>query len=303
MPRTRSLKPSFFTDAELALFPPLHRIAFEGLWVWADRRGVLDDKPRELKVQILPFDSADFDSILTDLCRPKSDGSPGFIRRYQVGGKRFIHIRKFLAHQNPHLKETKFSHIPDPPEEALDEPGLSPGKPGAEPEQAPGQSAGNGNGNGSLVLGLGSGSLVVGGGSQEPPAANPLSAMSALSIPAVVAGAEPDKRAQGSPMRHVPAIPEKPTKPDDSWDGDDFIAWMQTKRFEEGFPPDKRHARRFVCDWFNAALMAGFVLKDLRLGFCKFGGDPYWLERSLPIAGFVAQWGDYVQKSEVKRAS
>lgn len=164
MPRTRSLKPSFFTDAELTLFPPLHRIAFEGLWVWADKRGLLEDKPRELKVQILPFDNVDFDAILTDLCRPKSDGGPGFIRRYQVNGKRYIHIRKFLDHQKPHFKETEFAHVPAPPEETRVEPGLSPGKSSADPEQAQGQSAGSGF----LVLGSGNGSLVLGAGSPEP---------------------------------------------------------------------------------------------------------------------------------------
>lgn len=175
MPRTRSLKPSFFTDAELTLFPPLHRIAFEGLWVYADKRGVLEDKPRELKVQILPFDDVDFDAILTDLCRPKSDGSLGFIRRYQVGGKRYIHIRKFLAHQKPHIKETKFELVPDPPpEETPAEPGpnpgkvsTSPGQSGAQPGPTPGQSAG------SLVLGSWSGSLVLGAGSPEPRPAPP----------------------------------------------------------------------------------------------------------------------------------
>lgn len=115
MPRTRSLKPTFFTDVDIAELPPLHRLAFQGLWCQADRRGILEDKPRQLKVSILPFDECDFEKILTDLAQPKANGlRPGFIVRYQVGGRRLMWIPSFVGHQHPHRDE-KPTELPEPP--------------------------------------------------------------------------------------------------------------------------------------------------------------------------------------------
>jgi hypothetical protein len=261
MPRTRSLKPSYFTDAELTLFPPLHRIAFEGLWVWADKRGLLEDKPRELKVQILPFDNVDFDAILTDLCRPKSDGSPGFIRRYQVNGRRFIHIRKFLSHQKPHIKETIFEHVPPPPEETPDEPGLNPGQPSAQPGPALGQSAG------SLVLGIGSGngSLVLGAGVAPPP--NPIAAMSGIQAPPSIAqGAHPERRA--SPGADI-----------------EFFAWSQERRSaaRPGLIPEAPPST--YAAWFrNAAEAVSGDVDRLRNAWLWWLKDDWGASRNPPFA-------------------
>ena len=295
MARTRSLKPSFFTDAELTLFPPLHRLAYEGLWCWADRRGVLEDKPRELKVQILPFDECDFDAVLSDLSRPKPDGSPGFIRRYQINGKRYLHIRKFLAHQKPHPKETEFLMPGPPPEEAAAEPIPSRGKTLADPEQATGQSGG------SLVLGFGS--LVLGVGSTEThPAADGVRAMSGLSAPVV---AQQAKGLVDGGKANFPRAPEKPTKDVDLWDGDDLWAWAQAKRNEAGLAPE-RGKPRDLGSWFSACLMQGTSVQTLRLAFVAFGNDPYWTDPArkppLPFAGFISQWERFAPQ-EVSRVA
>lgn len=107
MPRIRSIKPEFFTDADVGELPPLHRLLFAGLWCHQDKEGRCEDKPKELKVKILPYDDVDADSMFWDL------HERGFIIRYEAGGRRFIATVKFPEHQRPHRDE-KPSEIPPP---------------------------------------------------------------------------------------------------------------------------------------------------------------------------------------------
>lgn len=106
MPRLRTIKPEFFKNETLCSLPPHHRLAFAGLWCWADRAGRLEDRPTRLRVEIFPYEAVDMDAILTDLMRT------GFIRRYQAGEGRYIQIRKFAKHQYPHKTE-RSSTIPE----------------------------------------------------------------------------------------------------------------------------------------------------------------------------------------------
>lgn len=106
MPRLRTIKPEFFKNDILCSLSPHHRLAFAGLWCWADRAGRLEDRPTRLRVEIFPYEAVDLNAILTDLARA------GFIRRYEVDGSRYIQIRKFAKHQYPHKTE-KSSTIPE----------------------------------------------------------------------------------------------------------------------------------------------------------------------------------------------
>lgn len=108
MARLRTLKPSFFTNDILAEVEPLGRILFQGLWCIADREGRLEDRPRRIKAEVLPYDDADADQLLNDLAERE------FIIRYEVEGKRYIQIVNFTKHQSPHYKELP-SAIPAPP--------------------------------------------------------------------------------------------------------------------------------------------------------------------------------------------
>lgn len=107
MARARNLKPGFFRDAALVELPVETRLLFPGLWTLADRAGRLEDKPKQIKMEIYPADSFDVNSMLDQL-----SGS-GLIVRYEVDGKRFIQIKNFLKHQNPHRDERE-SEIPPP---------------------------------------------------------------------------------------------------------------------------------------------------------------------------------------------
>ena len=107
MARARNFKPGFFRDAALVELPVETRLLFPGLWTLADRAGRLEDKPKQIKMEIYPADNFDVDVMLIQL------QTAGLIIRYEVDGKRFIQIKNFLKHQNPHRDE-KESEIPEP---------------------------------------------------------------------------------------------------------------------------------------------------------------------------------------------
>ena len=107
MARARNIKPSFFTNDELAEIPALGRLLFVALWTMADREGRLEDRPKRIKAEALPFDDCDCDDLLSELAKR------GFIVRYQAGEGRFIQVVNFTKHQNPHVKESP-SSIPAP---------------------------------------------------------------------------------------------------------------------------------------------------------------------------------------------
>lgn len=109
MARSRNIKPGFFTNDELAECQPLARILFAGLWTIADREGRGEDRPKKIKVLVLPFDNIDVDELMQIL------NNKGFIRRYEVEGDKFFQICNWAKHQNPHHKEIA-SVIPSPPE-------------------------------------------------------------------------------------------------------------------------------------------------------------------------------------------
>lgn len=107
MSRSRNIKPKFFKNEDLAECDPLARILFAGLWCEADREGRLEDRPKRLKAEYLPYDECNVDSLLDQL------KARGFIVRYAVNGARYIAVLNFLKHQQPHHKEVA-SEIPPP---------------------------------------------------------------------------------------------------------------------------------------------------------------------------------------------
>ncbi len=111
MARIRNLRPAFFKDEHLAELSPLARILFAGLWTLADRAGNLEDRPRYIKIEVLPYDECDVYTMLDDL------RAAGFIRRYLVADVPYIHIPKFTAHQRVSGDEAKAPTVIPPPEE------------------------------------------------------------------------------------------------------------------------------------------------------------------------------------------
>lgn len=108
MARLRTIKPGFFTNDELGELPPLARLLYAGLWCIADREGRLEDRPKRVKAEVLPYDTCDVDNLLGQLT------TGGFLTRYEAAGTRYIQIVNFAKHQQPHYKEVA-SVIPPPP--------------------------------------------------------------------------------------------------------------------------------------------------------------------------------------------
>lgn len=73
----------------------------------ADRAGRLEDRPQRIKVEVLPYDNCDIETLLDSL----EDLPDPFVKRYEVGGKRYIQVISAPAHFNPHPNE-KHSEIP-----------------------------------------------------------------------------------------------------------------------------------------------------------------------------------------------
>lgn len=108
MARARNIKPSIMDNEELAELAPLTRLLFVYLWMLADREGRLEDRPKRIAAQALPYDrTADVGVMLDDL------QSAGFIVRYVVDGMACIEVTAFTKHQNPHIRESN-SVLPSP---------------------------------------------------------------------------------------------------------------------------------------------------------------------------------------------
>lgn len=97
MQRIRSIKPEFFKhddlfQAEQDFGLPL-RLAFAGLWTCCDREGRFKWKPRQLKIDVLPYDEVDFSRVLDALA------TRGFIAKYSDGRDEYGCVLSFTEHQ------------------------------------------------------------------------------------------------------------------------------------------------------------------------------------------------------------
>lgn len=106
MARARNIKPGFFRNADLVELPFEARLLFIGLWTIADRSGRLEDRPKQIKMELFPADNVDCDALLGQLAEI------GLVARYEHGGTRCIQVVNFAKHQNPHRDE-KPSSLPD----------------------------------------------------------------------------------------------------------------------------------------------------------------------------------------------
>lgn len=105
MARARNIKPGFFRNADLVELTFEARLLFIGLWTVADRLGRLEDRPKQIKMELFPADNMDCDALLNDLEKI------GVIERYKHDGCSYIQVLNFSKHQNPH-KDERASTIP-----------------------------------------------------------------------------------------------------------------------------------------------------------------------------------------------
>ena len=109
MARIRTVKPELFRheglyELEIETKLPI-RFSFAGLFTACDRRGRFKWKPRQLKLDVLPYDDLDFSRVLDALT------SRGFIIKYENSGQIYGCIPTFESHQVINNRETE-SAIP-----------------------------------------------------------------------------------------------------------------------------------------------------------------------------------------------
>lgn len=117
MARIRTVKPELFRHEdlfELEQFSGLPiRISFIALFTACDREGRFKWRPRQLKLDCLPYDEIDFSRVLDALM------TRGFIKKYIVSGVEYGCIPSFTSHQiiNNRESESKIPSIDDADEQ------------------------------------------------------------------------------------------------------------------------------------------------------------------------------------------
>jgi hypothetical protein len=125
--RARNIKPGFFKNEELVECSFPARLLFPGLWMMADRKGRMEDRPKRIKMEIFPADNLDVAELLDEL------ENHGLIARYEVGGKGYILLPTMVNHQRFHTNESPSVLPPHPTlENDLDE---QPEKPRKKPSK------------------------------------------------------------------------------------------------------------------------------------------------------------------------
>lgn len=67
MAKIRGIKPDFWTDEDMVELSIPARLLFIGLWTYACDNGHLQDKPKQIKMRILPADDVNCSQLLTEL--------------------------------------------------------------------------------------------------------------------------------------------------------------------------------------------------------------------------------------------
>lgn len=105
MARIRTIKPEFFRHELLQDLAAEHgaeiMLVFAGLWGHCDSEGRFEWRPRQLKLDILPFLDFSMAEIL-DLLE-----TAGLVKSYEVSGKRYGVIETFREHQRLTGKEAQ----------------------------------------------------------------------------------------------------------------------------------------------------------------------------------------------------
>ena len=104
MARIRYIKPEYFDDEDIAQIPFEAERLFQGLWVYADREGKLEYRPKYLKAKIFPYHdkitTEDIITLLNLLSNPNIPERPNkkFIVIYEVSDRKYIKILSSNKH-------------------------------------------------------------------------------------------------------------------------------------------------------------------------------------------------------------
>lgn len=108
MARIRSIKPEFWTSAQVMDCSPMARLLFVGMWNFADDAGRLAYSPKTLKAQIYPSDDIKIAAVSGMIDELSTNG---LILIYVVDDKQYISISGW-SHQK--IDKPKPSKLPSP---------------------------------------------------------------------------------------------------------------------------------------------------------------------------------------------
>lgn len=106
MARIRTIKPEFFTSADIACMTPLARLFYIALWCEADREGRLVWNVKTFKLRYFPADNCDPNELADELI------GAGLVVLYEVDGKQYAEIPSFKRHQVINNRESESSLPP-----------------------------------------------------------------------------------------------------------------------------------------------------------------------------------------------
>lgn len=143
MPRIRSIKPEFWLDEEVAMWPDRSQLTYIGLWNLADDHGRVCASAVYIKANLCPFRS---EVDIEEALRPIVES--GKLRLYEHRGKRFGYLPKFSDHQVINRKSKP--KYPEPPASFMEDDGevslpVGPGVPAGKLQSSE-VSPGKGNG-------------------------------------------------------------------------------------------------------------------------------------------------------------
>lgn len=97
MPRTRSIKPEFWTDEKIGSISIQSRLLFIGMWTYSDDYGVCKASPQLLKSEIFPYDEDLRAKQVAEWCDALVNAR--MIHPFEYNGERLYVIRTFRSHQ------------------------------------------------------------------------------------------------------------------------------------------------------------------------------------------------------------
>lgn len=106
MPRIRTIKPEFWTDDKIVELSPWARLLYIGLWNFADDNGVLEHKPKQIKMRIFPADEIEIDPLILELEKLS------LIQCYEVDNQKYIICPNLAKHQV--IDKPRKSNLPLP---------------------------------------------------------------------------------------------------------------------------------------------------------------------------------------------
>jgi len=114
MPRTRSIKPEFWSDEKISKISLQARLLYIGMWGTSDDSGTTKGHPVWLKSQIFPYDDfsiKQFETWLNELIKMDR------ILPYEVSGEKYFYIPGFNKHQK--IQHPSPAKNPPPPESLM----------------------------------------------------------------------------------------------------------------------------------------------------------------------------------------